>query len=108
MSYVTSASHATRVKTLKSLTRNWCITCFERHWSSSGPSKQNQPQRWFLAELISSILEMEGICFSETPFDTQRTTRRYIPEDGTFYNHRCKNLKSYMFLIIIFLNTIFN
>jgi hypothetical protein len=27
--------------------------------------------------------------------DTQRTTRRYIPEDGTLYNHRCENLKSY-------------
>jgi hypothetical protein len=24
---------------------------------------------------------------SETPVDTQWTTRRYIPEDGTFHNH---------------------
>jgi hypothetical protein len=33
--------------------------------------------------------------FSETPVDTQRTTRRYIPEDGTLHNHRCENLISY-------------
>jgi hypothetical protein len=27
--------------------------------------------------------------------DYQRTTLRYIPEDGTLYNHRYENLKSY-------------
>jgi hypothetical protein len=32
--------------------------------------------------------------------DFQRTTRRYIPEDGTLRNHRCENLKSYMFNIV--------
>jgi hypothetical protein len=26
---------------------------------------------------------MGAICSSETPTDTQRTTRRYFPEDGT-------------------------
>jgi hypothetical protein len=26
---------------------------------------------------------MKAICSSETSVDTQRTTRRYIPEDGT-------------------------
>jgi hypothetical protein len=34
---------------------------------------------------------MEAIWSSETSVDTQRTTQRYIPEDGTFYN----NLKSF-------------
>jgi hypothetical protein len=39
---------------------------------------------------------METICSSETSVDTfQRTARRYIPEDGTLYNRRCENLKSY-------------
>jgi hypothetical protein len=38
---------------------------------------------------------MEAICSSETPVYTQRTTPRYIPEDGTLHNHRCENLKSY-------------
>jgi hypothetical protein len=33
---------------------------------------------------------------SETSVDTQRTTRRYIPEDSTLHNHRCENLKSYL------------
>jgi hypothetical protein len=30
-----------------------------------------------------STLKIEAICFSETSVDTKRTTRRYIPEDGT-------------------------
>jgi hypothetical protein len=29
------------------------------------------------------ILFMEAICSSETSVDSQRTTRRYIAEDGT-------------------------
>jgi hypothetical protein len=40
---------------------------------------------WFLAEIISSSLKMEATCSSETSVDTQRTTRRYIPEFAT--NH---------------------
>jgi hypothetical protein len=36
--------------------------------------------RWF-AEHISSTLKMEAICSSETSVETQRTTRRHIPED---------------------------
>jgi hypothetical protein len=50
---------------------------------------------WFFAELISSIVKMEAICSTETSVDTQRTTRRHIPEDDTLHNHRCANLKSY-------------
>jgi hypothetical protein len=38
---------------------------------------------------------MEAICSSETSIETQRTTRRHIPEDDTLHNHRCENLKSY-------------
>jgi hypothetical protein len=32
---------------------------------------------------------MEAICSSETSVDTQRTTRRYIPEDGTLHLVLC-------------------
>jgi hypothetical protein len=39
--------------------------------------------RWFLSQLIFSTLKMEAMCSSETSVDTQRTTRRYIPEDCT-------------------------
>jgi hypothetical protein len=39
-----------------------------------------------------STLRMEAICSTETSVDTQRTTRRYIPEDGTLHNHHCENL----------------
>jgi hypothetical protein len=45
-----------------------------------------------------STLKMEAICSSETSVDTQLTTRRYIPEDGTLHNHCCENLKSYIVL----------
>jgi hypothetical protein len=41
---------------------------------------------------------MEEICSSETSVKTQRTTRRVIPEDDALYNHRCENLKSYIYL----------
>jgi hypothetical protein len=37
----------------------------------------------FLSQLIFSTLKIEAICASETSTDTQRTTRRYILEDGT-------------------------
>jgi hypothetical protein len=38
---------------------------------------------------------MEAACSSETSVDFQLTTRRYIPEHRTLYNHRCDSLKSY-------------
>jgi hypothetical protein len=46
-----------------------------------------------------STLKMEAICFFETSVEFQRTTGyyTYIPEDSTLHNHRCENLKSYMF-----------
>jgi hypothetical protein len=37
----------------------------------------------------SSTLKMEGIYTSETSFDFQRTTRRYILEDRNLHNDRC-------------------
>jgi hypothetical protein len=57
-----------------------------------------------LAEITSSTLKMEAICSSETPVVTQQTTRRYIPKDDTLHNHRCENLKSYVFCIVALLN----
>jgi hypothetical protein len=35
-------------------------------------------------------------CSSETSVDSQRTTWRYIQEDGTLHNHRCEYLSSYI------------
>jgi hypothetical protein len=55
----------------------------------------NLVARWF-AEPISSTLKMEAISSSETSVETQRTTRRHIPEDDTLQNHRSENLKSYL------------
>jgi hypothetical protein len=39
---------------------------------------------------------MEATSSSETSVDFQRTTRRYIPEDGALHNHPCENLKFYI------------
>jgi hypothetical protein len=36
-----------------------------------------------LSEIISSTLNMEAMCSSETSVATLQTTRRHIPEDGT-------------------------
>jgi hypothetical protein len=43
----------------------------------------------------SSTLKVEATCSFETSVDFQKTTRPYIPEDGTIHNQRCENLKSY-------------
>jgi hypothetical protein len=43
---------------------------------------------------------MEATCSSEMSVDTQRTTRRYIPEVDTFHSHRCETLKSYKRLVL--------
>jgi hypothetical protein len=40
-------------------------------------------------------LEMVVIYSSENLIDFQRTTRRYIPEDGNIRNYFCENLKTY-------------
>jgi hypothetical protein len=47
----------------------------------------------------SSTLKMEATCSPETSVNCQRTTRCYIPEDRTLYNHSCDNPTSYMFLV---------
>jgi hypothetical protein len=39
---------------------------------------------------------MEVMYSCETSVDTQRTTRRYIPEDDTLQNYRFENLTSYI------------
>jgi hypothetical protein len=49
--------------------------------------------RWF-AEPISSTLNMEAISSSKTSVETQRTTRRHIPEDDTLQMHKCLNGKA--------------
>jgi hypothetical protein len=56
--------------------------------------------RWFFPQLIFSTLKMEAICSSEMSVDTQRTTRRYIPEDGTLHNHRCENLRKRLIALL--------
>jgi hypothetical protein len=55
---------------------------------------------WDITPCISSTRKMEVMRSSETSVDTQRTTQRHIPEDGTLHDHRSVNLKSYMFLMV--------
>jgi hypothetical protein len=42
---------------------------------------------------FSLALKMEAIYSSDTSLVFQWTTWRYIPEDVTLHNHRCKNLR---------------
>jgi hypothetical protein len=46
-------------------------------------------------------LEDAGNMFLRNVCDTQRTTRRYIPEDSTLHNHRCENLKPCMYVRLL-------
>jgi hypothetical protein len=52
---------------------------------------------WF-AEPISSTLNMEAICSSETLVETQRTTWRHIPDDDTL--HYILNLTNFSSSVI--------
>jgi hypothetical protein len=52
---------------------------------SKKPGACQTLSRWFLAHLIFSTLKMGATYSSEMSVDTQRTTRRYIPEDGTLH-----------------------
>jgi hypothetical protein len=56
----------------------------------------------------SSTLKLEATRSSETSADFQRATRRYIPQHRTIHNHRCENLKCYMFTKdVYFMRTFF-
>jgi hypothetical protein len=44
---------------------------------------------------------MKAICSSETSVDTQRTTRRYIPEDCIWSIYVCHNNQCYKFAIAV-------
>jgi hypothetical protein len=57
-------------------------------------TNRTQEQEFRIA-VIKRNLKIKVIYSSETSVDFQQTTRRYIPEDGTLYNHRCENLTSY-------------
>jgi hypothetical protein len=43
----------------------------------------------------SSTLKMEATCSPKMSGDFQWTIWHYIPEERTFHNHHCDNLKSY-------------
>jgi hypothetical protein len=50
---------------------------------------------------------MEATCFSETSVDFQRSIWRCIPEDRILHNHRCKNLGTYIIIIIIIIKFLY-
>jgi hypothetical protein len=66
-------------------------------WNSTGYTA-SYPTRWYclpvFAEIISSALKMEAVCSSETSVETERTTRRHIPEDDTLQYCNMFNLKT--------------
>jgi hypothetical protein len=52
-------------------------------------------------------LKIEAICFSKTSVYTQRTTRRYIPEDDTLRNHRCERRWKLTYILTILVHSLF-
>jgi hypothetical protein len=44
---------------------------------------------------------MEAACFSETSVDFQQGIRRCIEDDRILHNHHCKNLGTYMMMIMM-------
>jgi hypothetical protein len=65
-----------------------------RNKFSKKPARKQVPSRALVScSAYSSTLKMEAIFLSEMSVDSQRTTRRHIPEDDTLHNHRCENLK---------------
>jgi hypothetical protein len=65
-----------------SLSANWHATCFKAGFLLN---LFFRPWRWRRRS-------------SETSVGTQRTTRRYIPEDCTLHKYRCENLKSLIYI----------
>jgi hypothetical protein len=61
------------------------------HQGQTVMQARNQHLLAFLFEL-----KMEATYSSEASVDFQRTTRRYIPEDRTLHDHRCKNITFYL------------
>jgi hypothetical protein len=71
---------------------------FHIHFQRRRTRAINQRESRQQAELCltpsySSTLMMEAICSNETSVDFQRSTWRCNPEDGTFHNYRCDNLR---------------
>jgi hypothetical protein len=59
------------------------------------PSERKHGSVASSAWLIFLLPGNGGDIFSTTSVDFERTTRRYISDDGTVHNHRCETLKSY-------------
>jgi hypothetical protein len=57
--------------------------------------------RWFLTPLIVTPWRWRRYVPPKMSVEFQRTTRRYIPEDRTLHNHRCENLKSYLWTLSV-------
>jgi hypothetical protein len=62
------------------------------HWKSA--NYLLPASLWFLCLAYSSTLKMEATCYSKTLVGFQLAARYYIPEDRSFHNHSCDNLKS--------------
>jgi hypothetical protein len=70
-----------------------CSPLKVRSISPPSSGSKNKPSKKLARKQVASSV----ICSSETSVHFQRTTRLYIPEDSTLHNHRCEDLKSYIF-----------
>jgi hypothetical protein len=85
---------------------NWCFRgTYRLHLRgkriSQARNQRGPRSKHSSCSAYSLTLQTEAIYSSETSVDTQRTTQRYIPEDGTLHKYRCENLKSYIMRSLI-------
>jgi hypothetical protein len=71
-------------------------------WRKISPQVGEYPKKEISIKQVArrATLKVKATCSSETSIDSERTTRRYIPEDITVHNHRFQNLKSYTSLCL--------
>jgi hypothetical protein len=63
--------------------------CFGRTYRLRPQCRKNKlSKKGTWKQVTFPTLKMEAICSSATSVDTQRNTRRYIPEDGTLRNQK--------------------
>jgi hypothetical protein len=99
---------------IHSLSQNMIGICYLHLQGRRISQARNQRESTWKAEFFrlvscfadSTTLKMEAKCSSEMSSDFRWTTFRCIPEDRTFHNHSCENLRSFCLYCAIFIGLI--
>jgi hypothetical protein len=88
---------------------------YRRNMSPASSEPKNKPRKnpaWkqgasSALHCLFFFLEDGGDIFLRNVLNFHRTARRYMPQDRSFYNHCCENLKCYKYIVLRF-NSNFN